>query len=193
MNWFFFRMAGRIRVSLAASARSPGSLVAVHGVCVLGEDAVHQPPAGGLRVAGIAALPRLLHLRPVPQLPELLIVDDAPLQIHLPLPVLLQKLRRPAHLLLSDAGLLPRRLLRLAHGISPLPFVQNSFPVLTSPPTAAGSFPSCCTFPYNTGNFSRFHRLTSIFSGSSCTGSAVSTRRGGIGRAMHRYRLSSAT
>ena len=26
LNWFFFRMAGRIRVSLAASARSPGSL-----------------------------------------------------------------------------------------------------------------------------------------------------------------------
>lgn len=149
-------MAGRIRVSLAASARSPGSLgqhrrlrVAVHGVCVLGEDAVHQPTAGGLRVARISPLPLLLHLRPVPQLPELLIVDDAPLQIHLPLPVLLQKLRRPAHLLLSDAGLLPRRLLRLAHGISPLPFVQNSFPVLTSPPTAAGSFPSCCTFPCN--------------------------------------------
>ena len=111
----------------------------------------------------------------------------------LPLPVLFQKLRRPAHLLLSDAGLLPRRLLRLAHGISPLPFVQNSFPVLTSSPSSAGSFLSCCTFPCNTGNFSRFHRLTSIFSGSSCTGSAVSTRRGGMGRAMHRYRLSSAT
>ena len=184
---------GRLRPVPRFSGQHRRLRVAVHGVCVLGEDAVHQPTAGGLRVAGIAALPLLLHLRPVPQLPELLIVDDAPLQIYLPLPVLFQKLRRPAHLLLSDAGLLPRRLLRLAHGISPLPFVQNSFPVLTSPPTAAGSFPSCCTFPCNTGNFSRFHRLTSIFSGSSCTGSAVSTRRGGIGRAMHRYRLSSAT
>jgi hypothetical protein len=80
---------------------------------VLGQDAVHQPPAGGLRVREIAALPRLLHLLPVPQLPELLVVDDALLQLPLPGVVPSQDIRRPAHLLRADFR--PLGLLLLFH------------------------------------------------------------------------------
>ena len=62
-----------------------GGGVAVHGVGVLGQDAVYQPAAGGLGVAAVAALALLLHLLPVAQLPELLIVDDPLLQTGLAL------------------------------------------------------------------------------------------------------------
>ena len=88
LNRSFFSSTGRIRLSVSASCRSsrlPGQhrrlRIAVHGVRVLAEDAVHQPAAGRPRVLRIAALARLLHLLPVPQLPELLVVDDAPVQI----------------------------------------------------------------------------------------------------------------
>ena len=79
--------------------------IAVHGVRVLAEDAVHQPPAGRPDILPPAALAGLVHLLPVPQLPELLIVDDAPVQILLSQPIAPQHLCRRPHLRRAD---LPR-------------------------------------------------------------------------------------
>ena len=56
LNPFFFSTTGRILVSFPGLLPIPGLpgqhrglRITVHGVRVLGQDAVHQPPAGGLR------------------------------------------------------------------------------------------------------------------------------------------------
>ena len=89
--------------------------IAVHGIRVLGEDAVHQPAAGRLGVSGVAALPVFLHLLPVPHFPELLVVDDAALQMRLALLVFFQDLRRLTHLLRPDSGPLQGRRFHFGH------------------------------------------------------------------------------
>ena len=98
------QLSGLLAVALLPGEHR-GLRVAVHGVGVLGQDAVHQPAAGGLGVGGVTSLSVFLHLLPVAQLPELLVVDDAALQVRLALLVLFQDLRRPAHLLRADLGL----------------------------------------------------------------------------------------
>ena len=90
-----------------------GLRIAVHGVCVLGKNALHQPPAGGLWICGIAALSGLFHLLPVPQLPELLVVDDPLLQLPLSCMIAAQDICRTAHLLRADPR--PLRLQVLFH------------------------------------------------------------------------------
>ena len=94
------------RLCLLPVSRLPGQhrrlRIAVHGVRVLAEDAVHQPAAGRPHVLRIAALARLLHLLPVPQLPELLVVDDAPVQILLARAIAPQHLRRGPYRLRPD-------------------------------------------------------------------------------------------
>ena len=82
-----------------------GGGVAVHGVGVLGQDTVHQPSAGGLGVSAVAALPLLLHLFPVAQLPELLVVDDALLQMQLSMLVHFQDRVGSAQLVPADLRL----------------------------------------------------------------------------------------
>ena len=153
--------------------------IAVHGIRVLGQDAVHQPSAGGSRVGRVAALPRLFHLLPVPQLPELLVVDDALVQILLATPVLAQDLRRAEHLLRAD----PR---------PPVPYAP-SFPCCC----LCGLPPFCCTVRYSAPQILLTppqlpNRPDRRSSGSSAT-SRTSARTGAMGRVMQKYRLSSAT
>ena len=93
-----------------------GSGIAVHGVGVLGQDAVHQPAAGGLGVAAVAALPLLFHLLPVAQLPELLVVDDPLLQPGLALLVLFQDAVGSAQFLRPNFGPHRKRAVRRRHG-----------------------------------------------------------------------------
>ena len=109
----------RCLLAVARLAREHRRLrVAVHRVRVLREDAVDEPAARRLRIVRIAAPPLLFHLLPVAQLPELLVVDDAPLELNLPLAILLEDLRRAPDLLAPD----PRRQdLRLLHTVPPSP------------------------------------------------------------------------
>ena len=79
--------------------------IAVHGVGVLGEDAVHQPAAAGPGIGVVAAVAVFLHLLPVAQLPELLVVDDALFQVGLAPFVLLEDLGGLPDLLPPDGGL----------------------------------------------------------------------------------------